>query len=267
MLLRILLALGCFGFSLAVLGQAASNQAASAPPSPAAELDLYVKVIGGAVAALATLLGLPIVFLTYRKTRAEIAKLDLEAAALRQGTPSPSGHSAPSAQGIQINVTDSPNVNVQVLADPRFLAPLLLLLDFIFAWVVLTLAGYVLSIFGIGILRNLALTALAAVLLLPIVKQVVRVRTLLRPSESQEEANTFVRQAQTVVYGTYLIAVISPLVFGGLVLALEPDSRYIAWSLIALGLLLAICIPLVKSRVDRYLVGLLDPASDGRTGA
>jgi hypothetical protein len=61
--------------------------AAPAPtsqPSALSQVDTYVKVAGAVVTGVATVLGIPIVFLTYRKTRAEIAKLELEANALRE---------------------------------------------------------------------------------------------------------------------------------------------------------------------------------------
>ena len=43
---------------------------ASRPPAALRELDTYVKVFVAALTGLGTLLGLPIIFLTYRKTHA-----------------------------------------------------------------------------------------------------------------------------------------------------------------------------------------------------
>src|SRR5215213_5773781 len=86
MSLRTSLALIAAVLSAAAFGQDSAS-ATSASSSFVAALDTYAKVIGVVLTALATLFGLPIVFLTYKKTRAEIAKLDLEATALRAKLP------------------------------------------------------------------------------------------------------------------------------------------------------------------------------------
>jgi len=129
------------------------------------------------------LFGLPIVVLNFRKTRAEIRKLELEAASLETKT----SLSGDVEGGTSINVQNSDHINIQVLADPRFLGPLLLLLDFILAWVVLTLAGYFLSLFSSGFIRTIVLGVLAAVLLIPIAKEARRVREVLRPAIQTNE--------------------------------------------------------------------------------
>ena len=68
----------------AISQASAPAASASGPASTIAELDTYIKVFVAALTGLGTLFGLPIVFLTYRKTRAEIAKLELEGNALRE---------------------------------------------------------------------------------------------------------------------------------------------------------------------------------------
>jgi len=115
------------GLTVAFLSKMAFGQQVSPPTSAIADADLYVKIIGGIITGAAAFLGLPIIFLTYQKTRAEIRKLTLEAETLQQKLPSSSERINEEGQ-IRINVENSPNVHVQVLADPRFLAPLLLLL-------------------------------------------------------------------------------------------------------------------------------------------
>jgi hypothetical protein len=145
-------------------------------------IDIYAKVIGAILTGLGTLFGLPLVILNFRKTRAEIRKLELEASALQQKA----AVTGDSESGTSIHISDSHDVNVQVLADPRFLGPLLLLLDFIFAWVLLTLAGYFLSLFGLGYIRTILLFTLAAVLLIPIAKEAHRVKLNLRPKDNKE---------------------------------------------------------------------------------
>jgi len=75
-------------FGLCLISLKAQAPATSPTPTQAnnlgwlGQLDTYAKVIGGVVAGLGTLFGLPLVILNFRKTRAEIRKLELEAAAL-----------------------------------------------------------------------------------------------------------------------------------------------------------------------------------------
>ena len=154
-------------------------QAASAPTVDwVGELDAYVKVFGAVLTGLGTLFGLPLALLSFRKTRAEIRKLELEAAAL-QGKANADGRVE---AGTVISISHSHDLNVQVLADPRFLGPLLLLLDFILAWVVLTLAGIFMNLFNFGIISTAALGLLAALLLAPIAKEARRVKQTLKPT-------------------------------------------------------------------------------------
>lgn len=234
-------------------------QATTTVPSVTSELDTYVKVIGAVLTGMATLVGLPLVFLTYRKTRAEISKLELEAKALRdQQEQGPRGRRAEDGN-IRILVDRSPNTNISVLADPRFLAPLLILLDFIFAWVVITLAGYLLSMFAIGVLRTLALAILSALLLVPIARQVLRVRTVLRPPATPEEASATLRQAKVAGCSVYLIAAIASLAFGALLSSatnLTEAGIYLERALFTFGALLIVGIPFASRGFDRYLARL-----------
>ena len=248
--------------SMYAFAQASAPTAAAAgPPSTISEVDTYVKMIVAALTGIATIFGLPIVFLTYRKTRAEITKIELESSALREKQVSQGERSKDEEGNIHILVDRSPNTNIQVLADPRFLAPLLLLLDFIFAWVVLTLASHLLSIFSFGIFRELALIVLALALLLPIAKQVIRVRKVLRPKPTQEETLSSMRQTRIAIYMVYGIFILSSLALGVGLLSMSPSNltnagRYMAWGLIAWGTLLVIVIPFGRSRFERYLARL-----------
>lgn len=146
-------------------------------PGWLSEADAYVKVVGAVLTGLGTLFGFPIVFLSFKKTRAEIRKLELEAAAL-QGKANAAGEIQ---VGTNIAISHSHDLNIQVLADPRFLGPLLLLLDFIFAWIILTLAGTFLNIIHLGIFGSALLAVLAVALLVPIAKEALRVKQTLKP--------------------------------------------------------------------------------------
>lgn len=223
------------------------------------EVDTYVKVVVAAVTGLGTLLGLPIILLTYRKTRAEITKLELESTALRERQLSQGDRSQYDGGNIRILVDHSPNASIQILADPRFLAPLLVLLDFIFAWVVLTLANYLLQVFDLGIFRDVGIVVLAMALLLPISRQVLRVRTVLRPQRSLEEVRASIRQTRMVVYTLYALLGLSSLGFGALLFGVSnvtTAGRYLAWFLLGWGTLLLLLLPVGKPRFERYLTKL-----------
>lgn len=242
-----------------LLAQSSVPAIAASTPSVAAEVDSYGKAIGAVVTAMAALFGLPIVFLTYRKTRAEIAKLELEANALREKQGNQPDRTKDLEGNIRINIERSPGVTVQVLADPRFLAPLLLLVDFIFAWVVLTLADRFFAIFATGIVRSGALAILAAVLLLPIAKQVLRVRAVLSPPRTPEELRASLRQTTAAVYVSYLLVVFSSIGFGAFLLltvssaSITQAGRYLAWASLGAGVVLVAVIPLLRPRFKKYI--------------
>jgi hypothetical protein len=259
---QIVCVLACLLFAVfwetSVFGQAAAPPTASTALTDA---DLYVKIIGGAITGLAALIGLPIVFLTYKKTQAEIRKLSLEANAIEQKLPTEGKRTEDGR--IQISVENSPNVHVEVLADPRLLAPLLVMLDFIFASIVLSLINYALNVFSIGFLRTVVLVPVAAIMLLPIASQVLRVRSLLRPSKSTEEIRRSIRQAQFAVYTPYVLVILSSLAFGILLLitydSVTEIGRVAVWVTFIIAAVLLLVAPVLKSRVDRYLKSLLSP--------
>ena len=142
------------------------------------QLDIYAKIFGGVITALGALFGLPITILHFKKTKAEIKKLELEAQALEKQE-----SVSKKITGIyEIAIRGDYN-SVKILADPRLLAPLLLLLDFIIAWILLTIAGYALSYWIPNVIRATILLLLAAILFIPIFKEARRVKKILRPSE------------------------------------------------------------------------------------
>lgn len=120
------------------------DQQPAAKPEPTllSVADEYVKIVGGVITVLATVLGFPLVYQTFRKTRAEIAKIDLEATKLRKeletaGTTGLVG----GQEGYQIYVDGAHN-SVSVLTDPRWAAPLLVLVDAFIAFVFSAVASF-----------------------------------------------------------------------------------------------------------------------------
>lgn len=164
----------------------AGDDTASKASGWLSQLDIYAKIFGGVITTLGALFGLPITILLFKKTKAEIRKLELEAEALENRE----SVTQRSAGVYEIAISGDYN-SVKILADPRFLAPLLLLLDFIIAWIVLTIASYALSFWIPYIIRASILLLIAAVLLIPIFKEAKRVKSFLRPKEPiKEKENT-----------------------------------------------------------------------------
>ena len=165
----------------------------SLPPADpfATKIDTYGKIVAGVVAGLGFLFGLPVTIQTMLKTRAEIRKLDLEAKKLASEN---LVSSSTLSGGHKINIEGSHN-SVTVLADPRLLSPLLLLLSFMTSVIMLILAEYALSflefLFGIWEpLRQLILALFAAVLFLPILREALSVKRSLKPEKSNQKENT-----------------------------------------------------------------------------
>jgi hypothetical protein len=245
--------------SVSATAQTTTPSSNAPPPAPQlVEIDSIVKIIGAAIAGVATLFGLPIVFLTYRKTRAEITKLELEASQLRGKQQTSASSELSYEKDIRVIIQDSSNAHVQILADPRFLAPLLILLDFIFAWSILILTEHFLSVFNFGILRAFGLTLLSAVLFLPIIRQVLRVRSVLRPPRTFEEVRASERRKRVVFYSVYAMGGILSLALGILALViLRKDltelGKWLACGLIALGTTLLVSLPFATRLFERRI--------------
>lgn len=170
---------GAFGATVllqqVVYGQ--TQSAATVTVSPWSSLDTYAKVIAAVVAAITAILGIPVAFLQTRKTIAEIHKIELEAKKLREQT----GDELPAEyQGHQVNISNSDGNNIQILVDPRFAAPLLIVLDFVVAYIILALAEYALRLFQIEILSSIVLPIVGVALFLPLLREALRLRGTLR---------------------------------------------------------------------------------------
>lgn len=201
------------------------------------------------------MLGIPIVFLTYKKTQAEIRKLDLEATSLEsQQQPIQENDGS----GIQVSVADSQYTTVKIFADPRLLAPLLILLDFIFAWIVIALFGYITSLIGFG--GTLVRAILAFFLLIPIAIQAIQVRGLLLGTKNDSDLLSSYkgpRVAFTTIY--ILFALVLVVVSGVLLLTISHEELTnwgvaIAWSMIIIGLVLVLLHSHFKKKFDNYLL-------------
>ena len=146
----------------------------------ATSFENATKLVTAVVGGLTFLFGLPVTLLLIKKTRAETRKLELEAAALQQKL---GGNSevdkVVDSSTLDIRIHDSPNATIKITADPRLLAPLLVVLDFVVASVLISLARYALDFVVSGPLETLLVTLLYAILFIPILRQALRVRHIL----------------------------------------------------------------------------------------
>jgi len=222
----------------------------------ASELDIYIKIIVGTLTGITIFLGLPLVLLNYKKTQAEIKKLDLEAKAINNNLPVTRQDSINHNQDVHVNIEQSPHSNVQILTDPRFLAPLLLLVDFIVAWVVLTILKYLLSFFPLGEISDILLIGASLLLLIPIFKQAIEVKLIIQPNITEEEIQASVKNIKIIIYsilGTILLASFAfiALIFFSDNTALDTIGGKIIISIIAIGsIILLISSPFIKTFID-----------------
>lgn len=143
--------------------------------------------VGAAIGAAVALLSAPGVYLGIKKTQAEIRKLELET--LRLQTEQGSGAAATSSSdehGTYSVVVEGANNVVSIVADPRLLGPLLVLLDFVVATIVLTLAGYLMNFGGLSLFSPL-LAVVALALFVPIFREARRLKRTLAPATAQPE--------------------------------------------------------------------------------
>jgi hypothetical protein len=77
-------------------------------------------------------------------------------------------------------MSNSDGNNIPILVDPRFAAPLLIVLDFVIVYMVLALADYALRLFQIEILSSIVLPIVGAALFLPLLLEAFRLRGTLR---------------------------------------------------------------------------------------
>jgi hypothetical protein len=146
-------------------------------------LDTYSKIVAGVVAAITAILGIPVAFLQIRKTIVEIRKIELETRKLQGET----GEKLPiEYQGYQLNMSESDNNTVQIFVDPRFSAPLLILLDFVIVYIVLALSNYALNFFYIDFLKSIILPIVGVSLFVPLLLEAFRLRDNLRTSWKDE---------------------------------------------------------------------------------
>jgi hypothetical protein len=140
-----------------------------------------------------TILGLPLVFQTYRKTRAEIAKINLEAAKLAREAEGLESGASP--ESVMVRIDRGHGNVVTVAVDPRLRGPLLVLIDAVIAAIFSTLASY-----AIGLLSSIGLFPLdfiiqplriAAYLIffLPVLRAARQVKAEIGKSDPRQQRN------------------------------------------------------------------------------
>jgi hypothetical protein len=151
-----------------------------------AEFGEIAEGVGAAVGAAVALLGTPTVYLGIRKSKVEIRKLELEALKLQaenQSTMNPVDLGFD--KSIRVNIEGGTDNVVSISTDLRLLGPLLLLLDFVSATIVLTIAGYLLSFGSLSLFTPL-LAVLGIALFTPIYREARRLKKALTPADQAQ---------------------------------------------------------------------------------
>ncbi|MBB4634061.1 hypothetical protein [Longimicrobium terrae] len=136
------------------------------------------KVVAAVTAAVAGTLGVPVAFFQISKTRVEIRKVELEIHALEAKAATQTPIDIPGS--ISVADVNGGQVNIQMFYDQRLRGPLLLLLDFFIVWVVLSLIDYALGAFVVGPIPVVLAGALAAFMMVPILRQAFRLKRISR---------------------------------------------------------------------------------------
>jgi hypothetical protein len=164
----------------------------------------------------------------------------------------------PSISGAQqINIRDSDGVSVQVLADPRLLGPLLLILNFIIAFVFLTVTSHLLAIFDIA--NGVIMAALSAALLFPLVSQAMRISSSFKSSLTAGDLAAHaatIKRTRTIVLLMYSILTTAVAFFGGIILFVAnvtPLGTAFGWALLAVGLVGMALIRNVRSVLKKII--------------
>ena len=244
--------------------------AQTSPPTGTAGVDLshlatveaYVKVGGAALAAVIAVIGLPIIFLSYKKTRAEVIKLELETESLRLKMRESSEPSSPTdpdgAQ--QVNVKGAKNVSVQVLADPKLLNPLLLILNFAVAFAFLTLVSHILAIFDLG--GGLVTAMLAGIVLLPLVNRALQVSSTFKSSISMEEVALYdasIIRIRIALLFSVLISAVASIAVGAYFVSgysgreLDGGQKILAWLVLGGGIFALLASRQLWNAIKRFL--------------
>jgi hypothetical protein len=148
-----------------------------------------IAIVVGVVIAL---LGAPGVLLGIKKSQAEIRKLELETAKLQSENPASPTVLEPGPDHVYNVVVEGEGNVVSIVADPRLLGPLLLLLDFVCATVILTIAGYLVGFGNLYFLSPL-LALVGLVLFVPIYREAKRLKRMLTvgvPDDQPDPANS-----------------------------------------------------------------------------
>lgn len=181
---RILLILTGFLFLSAMVSAQSPSPTPETPKDFWGNLDATTKAVAGVVGLITTILGVPVAFLLIRKTKAEIRKTELEAKQLESNLVSAGGNTE--SNGHTINISKSSEINIQILTDPRLLNPLLLLLDFIIAFIISLLADYTFEIFFPYPIPRILSIGVAIFLFVPILQEAFRVKKILRSKQTKE---------------------------------------------------------------------------------
>ena len=154
--------------------------------SPLTQTDLLIKIIGGAVAVVTAILGLPVAWIQFHKARVEIKKIELESQKLASDL---SENASSDANRHRIIVDGNRNI-VNIFTDPRLFSPMLLLVDFVIAYLYLLVVDYAIviinSIGPFGVITNPIRFAIIMFIFYPIFRTAQNVRKTMQDMTTEQ---------------------------------------------------------------------------------
>lgn len=135
--------------------------------------------VGGVIAALVAIIGLPVAFLQFGKTRAEIRKLRLEADKLANEATA-TNQAERIGNRTKISIADSPNFSLSVRSDAGLFGPMLILVDFVVAAVTYGVVDILVETIPIYPFNQPLKLVGFGVLFIPVYQNARQVRDLLR---------------------------------------------------------------------------------------
>lgn len=144
-----------------------------------AGIELWVKIAAGAVTGIAAIIGIPAAFLQFSKTSTEIKKMRLEATKLSQELDDARNQEFEN-HALRITVDHSPDARVHVETAAGLSGPMLVVIDFVVAYIGFQGLMILIGIIGIGILSDVVRPLLFILLFLPVFQNARQARLLLK---------------------------------------------------------------------------------------
>lgn len=143
-----------------------------------------IKNLTAALAAVGTIIGIPVAFFQVRKTIAEIRKIELETQVLK--TRQDEQEKSPPVRRAAPPKTVA---GMMTITDSSLHSLFLLLSDLIIVSIMIIIANYALDVFIVGPVKPLVLGIMSIILLVPIALEALRMRRALKGEKKGNDRN------------------------------------------------------------------------------